>query len=309
MARRALDHDHGVSNLVLVATDLTTYSEPALVRARAHAEATRAALVVCHVIPDVMRHHPLFASRDANDTVIAGDLVKKAAELVAEQVGRVLRLSVDDYRIIVETGRAEDEIVRISEEEHASLVVIGAKPREGSERVLGHVAERVVRYSHCSVLIARAHAATGKILVATDFTSGGTAALELGGELVTKLAVDGTLLHVVQLPSESSALSAVTSALGSPWIPPTQTAIESLESLGRSTLEGLAKQYGFTHVAQVEGTPAEVIVARAESLGAEMIMMGSRGRTGLARLVLGSTAEKVIRTSNTSVLVARSRRV
>ena len=110
----------------------------------------------------------------------------------------------------------------------------------------------------------------------------------------------------MQLPSESSALAAVSSALGSPWIPPTKSAIESLEALGRSTLEGLAKQYGFTHVAQVEGTPAEVIVARAESIGAEMILMGSRGRTGLARLVLGSTAEKVIRTSSTSVLVARA---
>ncbi len=295
-----------VSPIILVATDLTTFSEPALVRGRAHAEATGGALVVCHVIPDVMRHHPLFATRDANDTVMAGDLTKKAAELVAEQVGRVLRLSVDDYRIVIETGRAEDEIVRISEEEQAALVVIGAKPREGSERILGHVAERVVRYAHSSVLIARAHAATGKILVATDFTEGGTPALKLGGELVTKLAVDGTLLHVVQLPSESSALSAVSSALGSPWIPPTQTAIESLESLGRSTLEGLAKQYGFTHVAQVEGTPAEVIVARAEAMGAEMILMGSRGRTGLARLVLGSTAEKVIRTSSMSVLVARA---
>ena len=295
-----------VSPIILVATDLTAYAEPALVRGHAHAEATGGALVVCHVIPDVMRHHPLFATRDANDTVLAGDLTKKAAELVADQVGRVLHLSVDDYRIVVETGRAEDEIVRISEEEHAELVVIGAKPREGAERVLGHVAERVVRYAHSSVLIARAHAGTAKILVATDFTEGSTAAMKLGGELVTKLAVDGTLLHVVQLPAESSALSAVSSALGSPWIPPTQTAIESLEALGRSTLDGLAKQYGFTHVAQVEGTPAEVIVARAEAIDAEMILMGSRGRTGLARLVLGSTAEKVIRNSKTSVLVART---
>src|SRR4051794_19073934 len=110
-----------VSPIILVATDLTAYSEPALVRARAHAEVTGGALVVCHVVPDVLRHHPLFATRDANDTVMAGDLTKKAAELVAEQVGRVLRLSVDGYRIIIETGRAEDEIVRISEEERAAL--------------------------------------------------------------------------------------------------------------------------------------------------------------------------------------------
>jgi nucleotide-binding universal stress UspA family protein len=229
-----------VSPVILVATDLTTYSEPALLRAHAHANARGGTLVVCHVVPDVLRHHPLFATRDANDTVMAGDLTKKAAELVAEQVGRVLRLSVDDYRIVIETGRAEDEIVRISEEERAALVVIGAKPREGTERVLGHVAERVVRYAHTSVLIARTHAATGKILVSTDFTEGSAPAMKLGSELATKLAVDATLLHVVQLPSESSALAAVSSALGSPWIPPTQSAIESLESLGRSTLEGLA---------------------------------------------------------------------
>ncbi len=307
MKRRGLDDARRVSPTTLVATDLTTFSEPALVRGRAHAKATGGALVVCHVIADVMRHHPLFASRDANDTVIVGDLTKKAADLVAEQVGRVLQLSVDDYKIVVETGRAEDEIVRISEEERAAMVVIGARPREGSERVLGHVAERVVRYAHTSVLIARAHASTGKILVATDFTDGSTAALKLGSELVTNLAVDGTLLHAVQLPSESSALAAVSSALGSPWMAPSQTAIESLETLGRSTLEGLAKQYGFTHVAQVEGAPAEVIVAHAEALNAEMILMGSRGRTGLARLVLGSTAEKVVRTSTMSVLVARDR--
>ena len=48
-----------MSPVILVATDLTTYSEPALVRARAHAEATGGTLVVSHVIPDVMRQPAL----------------------------------------------------------------------------------------------------------------------------------------------------------------------------------------------------------------------------------------------------------
>ena len=288
---------------VLIATDLTQHAEPALIRGRAHAEATGAPWVVCHVIPDVLRHHPLSPSRGENDLALTSDVTKKAAELVTEQVGRVLGASADDYRVVIEIGRAEDEIVRIAEAEGVSLVVIGAKARHGSERVLGHVAERVVRYGHTSVLVARPGAATGKVLVATDFTEGSMPSVRFGAMLVATAGVKATLLHVVQLPPLTMASTAA--AFGSPWIAPSKATIDQLEGLGQSMLEGLTKEHGFADAEQVEGNPADIIVARAGALGVEMIVMGSRGRTGLARLVLGSTAEKVIRASGTSVLVAR----
>jgi nucleotide-binding universal stress UspA family protein len=291
---------------VLIATDLTPAAEPALLRGRAHADAIGALWVVCHVIPDVLRHHPLAPARDENDLALAGDVTKKAADLVTEQVRRVLGASPDDYRTIIETGTAEDEIVRIAEAEKASLVVIGAKARHAAERVLGHVAERVVRYVHTSVLVARPGVVSGKILVATDFTEASMPCVRFGAMLVAKAGVEGTLLHVMQLPSATStALGSVAAALGSPWMPPSTATVAQLEALGRATLDGLAKQYGFTQTEQVEGDPADVIVTRASSTNAEMIVMGSRGRSGLSRLVLGSTAEKVIRTSETSVLVVR----
>jgi nucleotide-binding universal stress UspA family protein len=302
-----LDDDRGVANPpVLIATDLTADAEPALVRGRAHADAIGAPWVVCHVIPDVLRHHPLAPTRGENDLALAGDVTKKAADLVTEQVRRVLGASPDEYRIVIETGTAEDEIVRIAEAERASLVTIGAKPRHGSERVLGHVAERVVRYVHTSVLVARPGAATRKVLVATDFTEASMPSVRFGAMLIAKAGVDATLLHVMQLPSATQyALGSVASALGSPWIPPPPAAVAQLEALGRATLEGLAREYGFAHTEQVEGSPADVIVSRASATNAEMIVMGSRGRSGLSRLVLGSTAEKVIRISETSVLVVR----
>jgi nucleotide-binding universal stress UspA family protein len=291
---------------VLIATDLTPAAEPALLRGRAHADAIGALWVVCHVIPDVLRHHPLAPARDENDLALAGDVTKKAADLVTEQVRRVLGASPDDYRTVIETGTAEDEIVRIAEAEKACLVVIGAKARHAAERVLGHVAERVVRYVHTSVLVARPGVVSGKILVATDFTEASMPCVRFGAMLVAKAGVEGTLLHVMQLPSATStALGSVAAALGSPWMPPSTATVAQLEALGRATLDGLAKQYGFTQTEQVEGDPADVIVTRASSTNAEMIVMGSRGRSGLSRLVLGSTAEKVIRTSETSVLVVR----
>ncbi|MDB4935245.1 MAG: Universal stress protein family [Labilithrix sp.] len=294
------------ASIVLIATDLTADAEPALVRGRAHADAIGAAWVVCHVIPDVLRHHPLVPTRDENDVALASDVEKKAADLVTEQVQRVLGASPDEYRAIIEIGTPEDEIVRIAEAERASLVVIGAKPRHAAERILGHVAERVVRYVHTSVLVARPGIPTGKIVVATDFTEASLPAVRFGGTLIAKAGVDGTLLHVMQLPSATgTALGSVSAALGSSWIPPSKETIAQLEALGRATLDGLAKQYGFARTEQVEGDPAEMIVTRARAMNAEMIVMGSRGRSGLSRLVLGSTAEKVIRTSETSVLVVR----
>ncbi len=304
---RGLRHHRPVPpSPVLIATDLTDAAAPALLRGRAHADAVGAPWIVCHVIPDVLRHHPLSPKRDQNDLVLAGDVMKKAADLVTEQVQRVLGASPDDYRVIIETGRADDEIVRIAEAERASLVVVGAKPREGVEAEVGHVAERVVRYVDTSVLVARAHVATGRILVATDFTEASMPCVRFAGMLVAKVGVEATLLHVMQLPSPAAtALGAVSGALGGSFMPPTTLAVAELEELGSTTLEGIAKESGFAHSEQVEGDPADIIVSRAAATAAEMIVMGSRGRSGLSRLVLGSTAEKVIGRTDTSVLVVR----
>lgn len=288
---------------VLIATDLTEASDAALVRGHAHALAVGAPTVVLHVIPDVLRNHPLMPTARAAEATASAELVKKAAELVSHQVGRVLRLGNDAYTVAIEIGTAEDEIVRVAEDKGASFIVVGGKPRAGLERVLGHVAERVVRYAHAPVLVARPGHRTSKILVATDFTGGSVPAMQIGQKIIESASVEGTLLHVMQRPS--SFLVDATSPLGSPWVPPPKAAIDQLEALGRSTLEGLAKQYGFARHEQVEGDPADVIASRAEALDVEMIVMGSRGRTGLARLVLGSTAEKVIKASHCSVLVTR----
>ncbi|HSO37474.1 MAG TPA: universal stress protein [Labilithrix sp.] len=289
---------------VLIATDLTPNSEPALLRGRAHAEALGVPYLVVHVIPDVLRHHPLVPTPAENDASPMMDVTKKAAELLTEQVRRVLGASADDFRAIVEIGDAEDEIVRIAEQEHAGLIVVGAKPREGSERVLGHIAERVVRYSHATVLVARPGSASAKAVVATDFTDGSLPALAFAAMLVDKIGVEVTVVHAMVLP-KANALSPVFSALGSPWAPPSAAAIEQLEGLGRTMLLNLAKEHRFAHAKQIEGEPASVILAEADAIDAEMIVVGTHGRTGLRRLLLGSTAEEIIRRSTRSVLVVR----
>ncbi len=55
----------------------------------------------------------------------------------------------------------------------------------------------------------------------------------------------------------------------------------------------------------LEGDPAEQIVAHARQSGADLIVMGTQGRTGMERLLLGSVAEKVLRDATCSVLVVK----
>ncbi|NOZ59652.1 MAG: universal stress protein [Euryarchaeota archaeon] len=92
---------------------------------------------------------------------------------------------------------------------------------------------------------------------------------------------------------------------------PTEAVWESmrvlLEEEGKRALasvEELAKELGVECETIIrEGIPAEDIVSVAREKGADLIVMGTAGRTGLDRFLLGSVAEKVVRTSSCPVMV------
>jgi nucleotide-binding universal stress UspA family protein len=83
--------------------------------------------------------------------------------------------------------------------------------------------------------------------------------------------------------------------------------LENLERSGRAALEDLverAEAAGVDAVTAVEtGVPHREILADAEDAGADLIVMGTHGRTGLDRFLLGSVSERVVRTADVPVLV------
>ena len=83
--------------------------------------------------------------------------------------------------------------------------------------------------------------------------------------------------------------------------------LDDLERSGQAALNDLAARAeaaGVECVAVVEtGTPSREIVADAETSGADLVVMGTHGRTGLDRFLLGSVAERVVRTAGVPVLV------
>lgn len=194
-------------------------------------------------------------------------------------------------RAIVDVGAAADVLLAATHEPPlVDLVVIGASERSSFGRaLLGSTAERLVRESPAPVWLVRpgrAHQQVKRILCAID---GGEAsnesdeALRAAVFLCRTFVADLTVLTVV----------------------PTGADVPEGEAQLHARLETIDLHGITTHLLVRAGKPAAQIVAAAGEVSSDLLVMGTRGRTGLAHLWRGSTAERVIRAAPSSVLVVK----
>jgi nucleotide-binding universal stress UspA family protein len=139
-----------------------------------------------------------------------------------------------------------------------------------------------------------------RIVVPTDFSEGSHRALTVAIQFGKLLRAAIDLLHVQVIPSYLP-VPAVPGA--TPLPPPTPEAAQGIqESL--SALAAAVRARGIEcQTKTVEGNPCDEIVDHAAKIGADLIVMGSHGRTGLGRVLLGSVAEKVLHRATCPVLV------
>jgi nucleotide-binding universal stress UspA family protein len=136
-----------------------------------------------------------------------------------------------------------------------------------------------------------------KILVATDFAESSRSAADAGVELARTLRLPLVLLHAYQVPASVYR--------GTPFTP-FEDYVQAYEQGARECLEKekgrlVGKGAEVTTILQV-GAPWEQILATAEQVDAGLIVVGTHGRRGLPRALLGSVAEKVVRLSRIPVL-------
>ncbi len=138
-----------------------------------------------------------------------------------------------------------------------------------------------------------------KILVPTDFSPFSQRAIDYGAFVAERFEAKIVLIHVI----ESAAYSV------------TDTMIvvnheAALKATAEALMENLEKQCiekGMAVTTRVvSGTPYREIIKEAEQEEADLIIIGTHGRTGLERFLLGSVAEKVVRLATCSVLTVRS---
>jgi len=135
-------------------------------------------------------------------------------------------------------------------------------------------------------------------LVPHDFSEDADAALDLAVELARRFGSRLHLLHAYQQPVD--VLSPYGAAVPGNIGPELRAAaLARLRKLAVS-IEGLQ-----TEVHAVEGPPAVVIAEQAEAIGADLVVMGTHGRTGLRHLLLGSVAERTLRSAPCPVLTVK----
>ena len=138
------------------------------------------------------------------------------------------------------------------------------------------------------------------ILIPTDFSPGGEEAFDYAVALASKLDARLIALNVIGIP-----------ALGVPelGLAVTSTMIDSIVAQNRELLDKLIEK----HRGDVRcegllrtGDPRDVILHTTEEVRADMIVMGTHGRRGVSRLLLGSVTEAVVRTAKCPVLTIRN---
>jgi nucleotide-binding universal stress UspA family protein len=139
-----------------------------------------------------------------------------------------------------------------------------------------------------------------KILIATDFSVSAQRAVDLGATIAARLGAQVLVIHVYGLPVTV--------------VPDTIVAItpghlsDVLDRYARALAEVAeeVKRHGVTTVSTrlVEGTPWREIVGLAAAEACDLIVVGTHGHGGIVHFLVGSVAEKVVRTAGRPVLVA-----
>lgn len=204
--------------------------------------------------------------------------------------------------VIDDPGKIHEAIVAAAEDTEADCIVMGTYGRTGLDRfVLGSVAEQTLRDAPVPVMTVHEDTTLNlpfeDILVPTDGSDCASAAADLA---IALAAASDATLHVVNVVD-----------LGVVWGDmDTGTVLEALEAAGQRALDSVIERADAADVSTVEasvinGTPYRAIDTYAEENDADCIVMGTHGRTGLDRYLLGSVTERVIRLSDVPVFATK----
>jgi nucleotide-binding universal stress UspA family protein len=281
---------------LMVATDFSERSDRALRRATLLARQTGASLTLVHVVDD-----------DQPDRIVA--IERLEAERLLSELTKTVR-QTDCIPCVAEVILADpfEGIVRAVEVAGPDLLVIGPHRRQVLRDVfVGTTAERTLRAASCPVLMANAPPVGNyrRTLLATDHSESSMQA----AKSFLSLGICGqsgvALLHVFEAPAVDLTVSpAITSESRQLYLEEARAAaLRDLDTFAKGACLGDAHMM----VRRGQSSTAREILAVADEEQADIIVLGTRGRSGAARFLLGSVAEEVLRNASPDVLAVPPR--
>ncbi|MCK7502465.1 MAG: universal stress protein [Comamonadaceae bacterium] len=278
-----------------MATDLSARCDRALARAARLARAWNGELIVVHVMTP--------AEIAQGDRIAGGVPSWRRSESCIQARERALCADVGaegvtaTCRVLV--GTPAESVQQAVAELDAGLVVLGISKDEPMERIqFGSTVDGLVRRSRVPVLNVRGRArgAYRHVVVATDFSEPARHALRLATRWFGDARL--TLFHAYLPPGSTLAPGA---AVNEGWRATAAKQCEAhladaaLADADRARLETVLEQ----------GQPESLLADYVAGTGADLVVLGSQGRSGVARALLGGTAENLLHRLDCDTLVVR----
>jgi nucleotide-binding universal stress UspA family protein len=247
------------------------------------------------IMPVVRAYAPvvtvLYVCEDPEASLAPPERVAKACS--------ALRSTNVNAHLELRQGLPSEEIVRAARDKKADLIAISTHGRGGAIRIIaGSVAEEVLRHAEVPVLITRPSTLvheTTRLVIALDGSERSEEILPDVQRLARKLNATVDVIRAVQ--------PATVAGIGeAPMLLPPEDVLPYLKGVvKRLEAEGLK-----ANAAALEGRAADAILQYVSETHASLLCMATHGRSGLARILLGSVAEEVVRKAPCPVLLRRS---
>ncbi len=285
---------------MLLATDLTARSDRALDRAARLARETGTRLTVAHAIEDVKgveesvnvpswrRGKPAWKRLDALKAAAAADIRTQIGEQPVEP------------QIVIGEEKAPELIARLAADGDFDLVVTGVARDAGQGRVvLGSTVERLIKSGLAPVLIVKCRPVEGyrTVVAASDLSPTSARALRATLDLCAQSEV--AVLHAYETEEEGIAVHG-----GSEQDPAYRKALEDAR---RFVADAAGDQEGRVRLVLEPGSPLSLLNSYATDHEADLVALGTHGRTGFFARLMGSVAERVLLTAPCDVLVVRGK--
>jgi nucleotide-binding universal stress UspA family protein len=252
--------------------------------------------------------HVLFVADTARESVtvvetqVVDALVQQGEDIVEEAIKTLQTLGVE-YDSDVVQGSPAPTIVEYAEQYEHDLIIMPTHGREGVSRyLLGSVAEKVVRLASVPVLTARMQPDEQltfpyeNILLPTDGSASAARAAEHSLSLAS--ALDATV-HVLSVVDDTMLGPDIRSTISAGR---EQAATDAVaEFVAKAESQGVSDTV--RHVKH--GSPIEVILDTIDSNDIHAVVMGTTGKRGSERILLGSVAEKTVRSAPIPVITVR----
>lgn len=283
---------------ILLSTDGSEYSEGAIREAIKLAKKCSSKLTVLTVIdtnPEFDALAPQLVEKKEKEARLNIDAVQARARQYGVDCDTIVHEGEEPYKYIV------DEAIKSK----STMIVMGRRGRTGLKKlVMGSVTSRVIGHAPCNVLVVpkAAQLEFKNIVVATDGSKYSAAA---ASEALGLAKWNGSALTVISVvPSELMTPSDIDFTITQRELI-AEKEMHEAEKNAKVVKEAAQKEGVVVKAFVLSGRPADAIIETAQEKNADLIVLGSHGRTGVERLLMGSVAERVIVLASCPVLVVK----